>query len=186
MTTRWDPELIPYLDWMARHLPQEMPVAPREAAERARARITGTGTVFGAASGPVVAHGGASAAPRVCTRVCGTIRPHNVGECQPAPEPDPLDEIRAVIAEPLGLGDADLPAYGQPGPGGCWQCLGPGGGKAHRLCVYCAALDQLRTPVPSRPARVREPLPWWALAGPVLFAAGVLLLLADFYLLFPW
>jgi len=62
MTTRWDPELIPYLDWMARHLPQEMPVAPREVAERARARITGTGTTFGAVSGPVVAHGGARAA----------------------------------------------------------------------------------------------------------------------------
>lgn len=73
--------------------------------------------------------------------------------------------IVSVITEPLGLGDADLPAYGKPGAGACRDCgLGPVSPRNLRQCIYCSALEdlnerelpeiryamQLGTPVPFR------------------------------------
>jgi len=52
------------------------------------------------------------------------------------------DEILAVITEPLGLRDADLPAYGTPGPGCCRFCLAPAE-LYYGLCAYCATLEDL-------------------------------------------
>ena len=65
-----------------------------------------------------------------------------------AQRPEMADEIRAVICEPLGLGEKDLPGYGERRRDHCSACCGPhpGGG----LCAYCAELRALQPPAHSR------------------------------------
>jgi len=60
---------------------------------------------------------------------------------RPAPA-DPAAAIREVIAEPLGLGSADLPAYGKAEPGCCRDCLRGPLHHGSTWCVYCWTLAQ--------------------------------------------
>jgi hypothetical protein len=57
------------------------------------------------------------------------------------PPASPADAIRAVIAEPLGLGGADLPDYGVAGQACCPACLGYSSSGAP--CTYCIQLNAL-------------------------------------------
>lgn len=66
--------------------------------------------------------------------------------------PDPrfeAEEIRAVIAEPLGLPGSRLPSYDRVRPGQCGGCHGPCH-PARQRCEYCQALAGLK-------ARDRKP-----------------------------
>lgn len=89
------------------------------------------------------------------------------------PASDPLAEILAAIAEPLGLGEDQLPAYGIPGPHGCRGCLGyHGPGPSGFTCLYCTAWDGKH-----REALERKTRTWRRCLAAVAFAALMILVL---------
>lgn len=107
---------------------------------------------------------------------------------EPWPAPDPVEEIRASLAEPLGL-DADqlIAAIPDHPPGTCKGCR-TGKAVLGGQCWYCANAAELRNanPIPVQPARRRENSFTAACTG-MLLAAFVLTVLsvklADFWLM---
>lgn len=128
-------------------------------------------------------------------------------EPPPATPAEKEAEIRAAIYAPLGLGDEELPSYGEPGPGCCPGCLVPHGSSGK--CWYCTRLAAL-TQAPEKEPRYWSSLSYadaWnavqaALARPVIrlspgirLSAGVLaavsavygiLIMALFLIAAPW
>jgi hypothetical protein len=73
--------------------------------------------------------------PPACA--CGPARAAETG-----PAPDGLAEFWAVMGEPLGLPDDQLPRYGVHPPGTCRQCFRGPVYKDGR-CLYCLTLSEL-------------------------------------------
>lgn len=59
--------------------------------------------------------------------------------CQPCQ----VRQILAVLTEPVGLADGDLPPYGVPDPGCCTACLRGPLYKGRDVCLYCHSLAEL-------------------------------------------
>lgn len=108
---------------------------------------------------------------------------------EPPPPPDPAEEIRAALAEPLGLDAGELTARIPDRPGGtCKDCRMPAplpAADGQRLCSYCRSLAALKAaapePVPDRHRRPLAGATLLAAAGWACFLLGVKL--ADTWLL---